>query len=192
MMGVSSQITQLLEDWRGGKHAAFDQLFALVYDELRALASGYMRRERPDHTLQTTALVNEAYVKLVGHKDSLFENRLHFFAVAAKVMRQILIDHARTRNYEKRGGKAVKISLDEAVIMSDERASDLIALDEALKSLAEIDARKGKVVELRFFGGMTIEETADFLGVSFNTVVRDWEMARAWLYRSIHEDEVDL
>ncbi len=186
-MEVSSKITELLVDWRNGRSNAFDQLFALVYDELRSLASGYMRRERPDHTLQTTALVNEAYLKLVGHKDSLMENRLHFFAIAAKVMRQILIDHARSRQFEKRGGKAVKISLDEAVILSDERASDLIALDEALKSLAAFDARKSRVVELRFFGGMTIEETAEFLGVSFNTVVRDWEMARAWLYRNIYE-----
>lgn len=187
-MGVSSQITQLLGQWRDGHADAYDQLFALAYDELRALASSYMRRERADHTLQTTALVNEAYVKLVGHKDRLLENRLHFFAVAAKVMRQILIDHARTRQYEKRGGKTVKISLDEAVILSDERAADLVALDEALKSLATIDARKSQVVELRFFGGMTIEETAEFLGISFNTVVRDWEMARAWLYRNIYEE----
>ncbi len=187
-MEVSSKITELLVDWRNGRSNAFDQLFALVYDELRALASGYMRRERPDHTLQTTALVNEAYVKLVGHKDRLLENRLHFFAVAAKVMRQILIDHARTRHYEKRGGKAVKISLDEVVIISDERAADLIVLDDALKSLAAIDERKSQVVELRFFGGMTIEETAEFLSVSFNTVVRDWEMARAWLYRNIYGD----
>jgi RNA polymerase sigma-70 factor (ECF subfamily) len=186
-MEASSQITRLLKDWRGGRNEAFDQLFALVYDELRVLASGYMRRERPDHTLQTTALVNEAYLKLVGHKDSVLESRLHFFAVAAKVMRQVLIDHARTRQYEKRGGNAVKISLDEAMIMSDERAGDLLALDAALKSLAEIDPRKSNVVELRFFGGMTIEETAEFLGVSFNTVVRDWEMARAWLYRDIYE-----
>jgi len=187
-MGVSSQITELLHDWRGGREDAFDQVFALVYDELRTLASSYMRRERPDHTLQTTALVNEAYVKLVAHKDSVLENRLHFFAVAAKVMRQVLIDHARTRQYQKRGGKEMKkISLDEAVAMSDERAADLLALDDALKSLAAIDARKGQVVELRFFGGMTIDETAQFLGVSSNTVVRDWEMARAWLYQNIYE-----
>jgi RNA polymerase sigma-70 factor (ECF subfamily) len=185
-MGVSSQITELLEGWRGGRADAFDQLFALVYEELRSLASGYMRRERPDHTLQTTALVNEAYLKLIAHKDSFLENRLHFFAVAAKVMRQILIDHARTRHYEKRGGKAVKISLDEAVIVSDERAADLLELDDALKGLAAIDPRKSQVVELRFFGGMTIDEAAQFLGVSSNTVVRDWEMARAWLYQSIH------
>lgn len=186
-MELSSQITQLLEDWRVGKSGAFDRLFALVYDELRTLASGYMRRERPDHTLQTTALVNEAYVKLVGHKDSLFENRLHFFAVAAKVMRHILIDHARTKSNEKHGGKLVKVSLDEAMIFSDERASDLLTLDQALKDLADVDERKSQVVELRYFGGMTIQETADFLGVSFNTVVRDWEMARAWLYRRIHQ-----
>jgi RNA polymerase sigma factor (TIGR02999 family) len=183
----SSQITNLLDDWRHGRLDAFDQLYALVYDELRSLASSYMRRERPDHTLQTTALVNEAYLKLVGHRDSLPQNRLHFFAVAAKVMRQILIDHARTHGAEKRGGGAVKVPLDEAAVMSEERAAELLALDEALDRLAAVDARKSQVVELRFFGGLTIEETAELLGVSFNTAVRDWEMARAWLYRSIQE-----
>jgi RNA polymerase sigma factor (TIGR02999 family) len=186
-MEPPSEITHLLEDWRQGRQEAFDQLFALVYDELRSLASAYMRRERAEQTLQTTALVNEAYLKLLGRRDSLPQNRLHFFAVAAKVMRQILIDRARARHAGKRGGGAVKVSLDEAAVMSDERAAELLALDEALRSLAEIDARKSQVVELRFFGGMTIEETAEFLGVSFNTVVRDWEMARAWLYRAIHE-----
>ena len=186
-MGVSSQITELLEAWRAGRTEAFDQLFALVYDELRSLASGYMQRERPDHTLQTTALVNEAYLKLLGHKDLILENRLHFFAIAARVMRQILIDHARTRQYKKRGGQTLKVSLDEAAIFSDERAADLLALDDALKQLATIDARKSQVVELRFFGGMTIEETAKYLGVSLNTVVRDWELARAWLYQYIYE-----
>src|SRR5262249_36680709 len=165
-MGVSSQITELLQEWRGGQEGAFDQLFLLVHDELRALASSYMRRQRPDHTLQTTALVNEAYLKLVAHKDSLLENRLHFFAVAAKVMRQVRTDHARGRRSQKRGGKAVKISLDEAVVMSEERAKDLLELDDALKRLAVIDPRKGQVVELRFFGGMTIKETAEFLAVS--------------------------
>jgi RNA polymerase sigma-70 factor, ECF subfamily len=184
---MSSQFTQLFEEWRAGRNEAFDQLFALVYDELRALASGYMRRESASHTLQTTALVNEAYMKLARHKDPLPENRRHFFAVAAKVMRQILIDHARTRKSKKRGGAAVKLCIDEAIIMSDERAGDLLALDAALKNLAAIDPRKSNVVELRFFGGMTIEETAEFLGVSSNTVVRDWEMARAWLYRDINE-----
>jgi RNA polymerase sigma-70 factor (ECF subfamily) len=187
-MGKTPQITELIDDWRSGQPEAFDKLFALVYDELRSLASGYMRHERSDHTLQTTALVNEAYLKLVSHKDALLENRLHFFAVAAKVMRQILIDHARARQYDKRGGKTIKISLDEAMILSDERAADFLALDAGLKTLAAIDARKSQVVELRFFGGMTIEETAEFLGISFNTVVRDWEMARAWLYRNIYED----
>jgi RNA polymerase sigma-70 factor (ECF subfamily) len=186
-MEVSSQFTQLFDDWRAGRSEAFDQLFALVYDELRVLASGYMRHERANHTLQTTALVNEAYMKLAGHKDSLLENRRHFFAVAAKVMRQILVDHARSRHSEKRGGTAVKLSIDEAIVMSDERAGDLLALDTALNNLAAIDPRKSNVVELRFFGGMTIEETAEFLGVSSNTVVRDWEMARAWLYRDINE-----
>ena len=186
-MSASSEITSLLDEWRSGKDDAFDRLFALVYDELRSLASSYMRRERPDHTLQTTALVNEAYLKLVGNRDALPQNRLHFFAVAAKVMRQILIDHARARRSEKRGGGAVKVSLDEAAVMSDERADELLALDEALTRLTAVDSRKSQVVELRFFGGLTIEETAEFLGVSFNTAVRDWEMARAWLYRSVHE-----
>lgn len=186
-MGTSNRVTQLLSDWKNGDGTAFDALFSLVYDELRALASSYMRRERPDHTLQTTALVNEAYIKLAGHRDSLFQNRVHFFAIAAKVMRQILIDHARTLNYEKRGGGAFKFSLDETAAWSSQRAGELVALDDALKRLEAIDPRKSKVVELRFFGGLTIDETAEFLGVARNTVIRDWEMARAWLYLQINE-----
>ncbi len=182
-MNASPQITALIVEWRDGKAEAFDQLFVLVYDELRKLASGYLRRERGGHTLQTTALVNEAYLKLQNHQDWQPENRLHFFAVAARVMRHILIDHARSRQQEKHGGGTVLLSLDEALSLSDERSDALLALDDALKELAKRDQRKSQVVELRFFGGLTIEETAAFLGVSFNTVVRDWEMARAWLYR---------
>jgi RNA polymerase sigma-70 factor (ECF subfamily) len=186
-MKSTGQVTQLLSDWRNGDRAAFDSLFSLVYEELRAMASSYMRRERPDHTLQTTAVVNEAYMKLVGHPDPLWENRVYFFAIAAKIMRQILIDHARTRHYAKRGGGAVKISLDETVTLSNQRADELVALDDALLRLEEIDPRKAQVVELRFFGGLTIEETAEFLNVSRNTVIRDWEMARAWLHQQISE-----
>ena len=193
-MNASPQITALIVEWRDGKAEAFDQLFVLVYDELRKLASGYLRREQAGHTLQTTALVNEAYLKLQSHQDWLPENRLHFFAVAARVMRHILIDHARSRQQEKRGGGGAAsvslegLSLDEALALSDERSDALLALDDALKELAKRDQRKGQVVELRFFGGLTIEETASFLGVSFNTVVRDWEMARAWLYRYLQPE----
>ncbi len=191
-MSASPQITALIVEWREGKPEAFDQLFVLVYDELRKLAAGYLRREQAGHTLQTTALVNEAYLKLQSHQDWLPENRLHFFAVAARVMRHILIDHARARQQEKRGGAALVslglLSLDEALALSDERSDALLALDDALKELAQRDQRKSQVVELRFFGGLTIEETASFLGISFNTVVRDWEMARAWLYRYLQPE----
>jgi RNA polymerase sigma factor (TIGR02999 family) len=184
-VGSPSDITLLLDEWRNGRDDAFDELFAAAYGELRSLAASYMRRERPDHTLQTTALVNEAYVKLVGLENARPESRLHFFAVAAKIMRQILVDHARARGNEKRGGKAARVALDDAVAATPAPALDLLALDEALDRLAAFDERKGRVVELRFFGGMTIEETAEILGVSFNTAVRDWELARAWLYREL-------
>jgi RNA polymerase sigma factor (TIGR02999 family) len=186
-MEATHRITQLLSDWRNGDRAKFDDLFELVYNELRALASNHMRRERPDHTLQTTALVNEVYIKLVGQQWTAFENRLYFFAVAAKVMRQILIDHARTRNYAKRGGGAARFSLDESAMLSNERCEELVALDEALRKLESLDQRKSEVIELRFFGGLTIDETAEFLQVSRNTVKREWEMARAWLYQQVNK-----
>ncbi len=185
-MDAKTQVTELLVDWGSGNEAAFDKLFALVYTELRSLASSYMRRERSDHTLQTTALVNEAYIKLVGHRDSVLHNRVHFFAIAAKVMRQILIDHARSKHYEKRGGGALKISLDDTAILSDERAAELVALDDALKELAEFDPRQSQIVELRFFGGLTLAKTAEFLKISSDTVSRDWNVAKAWLYRQIN------
>jgi RNA polymerase sigma-70 factor, ECF subfamily len=184
-MDAKAQVTELLVDWGSGKEPAFDKLFSLVYEELRTLASGYMRRERTDHTLQTTALVNEAYIKLVGQKDPVLHNRVHFFALAAKVMRQILIDHARSKQYEKRGGGVVKISLDDTAVLSDERATQLVALDDALTELAKFDVRQSQIVELRFFGGLTLSETAQFLKISPDTVTRDWNMAKAWLYRQM-------
>jgi RNA polymerase sigma factor (TIGR02999 family) len=185
-MEAQPALTKLLADCENGKEGAFEEIFALVYAELRSLASGYMRRERPDHTLQTTALVNEAYIKLVGHKGAGLHSRVHFFAVAAKVMRQILIDHARTKHYGKRGGGAIKISLDETAVVSDERAAELVALDDALKELAKFDSRQSQIVELRFFGGLTLAETAEVLKISSDTVTRDWNVAKAWLYRQLN------
>jgi RNA polymerase sigma-70 factor (ECF subfamily) len=184
-MLAKNDITQLLARWNSGDQDAFEGLFAAVYDELRRLASSYMRRERSGHTLQTTALVNEAYMRLVGQQQVPWANRLHFFALAAKIMRQILMDHARSRKMQKRGGGAVKLSLDEALVVSDERAAELIALDDALAELAKIDSRQSQIVELRFFGGLTLEETAQFLNISSDTVTRDWKVAKAWLYREI-------
>lgn len=184
-MASQAEVTQLLVDWSNGDQAALEHLIPLVYDELRRLASGYMRRERAGHTLQTTALVHEAYLRLAGQPDLDWKNRAHFFAVAARVMRRILIDHARTQHYAKRGGGAVKLSLDEAATLSDERAAELVALDEALNELAKLDARQSQIVELRFFGGLTLAETAEVLKISIDTVARDWNLARAWLHRQV-------
>jgi RNA polymerase sigma factor (TIGR02999 family) len=161
----------------------------LVYDELRRIAHRYVRRERDGHTLETTALVNEAYLRLVGQQKIEWQNRAHFFAVTAQVMRHILIDHARRRHYAKRGGEAQQVSFDDAALMSPERAAELVALDEALSELARLDARKSRVVELRYFGGLSLEETADVLDVSPMTVRRDWRAAKAWLYRALSGDE---
>lgn len=185
-MKKSSQqeVTQLLLDWSKGDQAALDKLVPLVHDELRRLARHYMRRETPSHTLQTTALVNEAYLRLVDQSVP-WQNRAHFFAIAAQMMRRILIDHARGHARAKRGGGAVKISLEEAAIMPQEQAAELIALDEALTRLASIDPRRGRVVELRFYGGLSNEEIANVLKISANTVMRDWNLARAWLYKEI-------
>jgi RNA polymerase sigma factor (TIGR02999 family) len=185
-MEPANNVTELIVDWRNGKEDAFESLFAVVYDELRRMASSYMRHERTDHTLQTTALVHEAYLKLVKQSDSPLQNRVHFFAVAAKVMRQILIDHARTRQYEKRGGGAKEISLEEAAVISGQRAEELVALDEALIALAAIDERQSQIVEMRYFGGLTIAESAEYLKVSPDTVTRDWNMSKAWLYRRLN------
>jgi RNA polymerase sigma-70 factor, ECF subfamily len=179
------ELTQLLIDWSNGSQDAVEKLFPLVYEELRRLAHRYMRRERPDHTLQTTAVVHEAYLRLIDQKQVQWQNRAHFFAIAAHMMRRILITHAQSHRYAKRGGGALKVSLDETAILSQARAGELIALDEALKSLAVIDVRRSQVVELRFFGGLSNAEIAEVLKISPNTVMRDWNVAKAWLYREM-------
>ena len=176
------EVTQLLAEWSGGDEAALGELLPLVEKELRRLAHHYMRREREGHTLQTTALINEAYLRLAHGKQTHFQSRAHFFAVAANLMRQIMVDHARARQSAKRGGGLVKVSLDEAATVCDERAAELLALDEALGELARDDPRKSRVVELRYFGGLSVEETAEVLKVHPNTVLNDWREARAWLY----------
>ena len=180
------EITQLLAEWSDGNQSALDELYPLVYDELHRLARRYMSRERQGHTLQTTALINEAYVRLVDQKNVHWANRSHFFAISAQIMRRILIDHARRHQYAKRGGGARQVSLDEAatVVMPDQ-SGELLRLDEALKSLAEMDPRRSQVVELRYFGGLNNEEIAGVLRISENTVTRDWNMARAWLYQQL-------
>jgi RNA polymerase sigma factor (TIGR02999 family) len=179
------EITQLLEDWSNGNQAALDKLYPLVYDELRRMARRYMNRERKDHTLQTTALINEAYLRLVEQRHVHWQNRAHFFAISAQIMRRILIDHARRYNYAKRGAGAQKISLDETAVAARDRATELLSLDEALHRLAEIDPRRSRVVELRFFGGLDNDEIAAVLKISPNTVTRDWNLARAWLYQEL-------
>jgi len=186
-VGISqpSEITQLLVDWTGGNKAALDQLMPLVYKELRRLASSYLRRERRDHTLNSVGLVNEAYLRLVDYSNLRWQDRAQFFALAAQLMRRILIDHARSHHYAKRGGGARKVSLDEATVLSLDRPADLIALDDALTSLASFDARKSQVVELRFFGGLSIDETAEVMKISSMTVQREWRWAKAYLHREL-------
>ncbi len=181
----SHEVTQLLIAWSNGDKAALNKLMPLIYDELRQLARHYMSRERPGHTLQTTALVNEAYVRLVNRQGVHWQNRAHFFAIAAQLMRSILVDHARSHAYAKRGGGAHKIALDDAMVVSQERAAEVVALDDALKRLAEIDPQQSRTVELRFFGGLTIEETAEVLGLSPATIKREWSTAKAWLYHEL-------
>src|SRR5881398_1220850 len=173
-------VTELLIEWSNGDKAALDKLMPLIQQELRRLAHHYMSHERPGHTLQTTALVNEAYLRLVNRKDVHWQNPTHFFAIAATLMRSILVDHARSHSYAKRGGGARKIALDEAVIISEERAAEVVALDEALGQLAEIDPRQSRIVEMRFFAGLTIEETAEVLSLSPATIKREWSTAKAW------------
>jgi RNA polymerase sigma factor (TIGR02999 family) len=181
---TNDEVTALLIDWSNGDEAAYQKLVPLVYTELHRLAHRYMSRERPDHTLQTTALVGEAYLRLVDQKVH-WQNRTHFFAIAAELMRRILVDHARAHAYAKRGGGTRNLELNEAMVMARDRSAELVALDEALTRLAAFDARKSRVVELRFFGGLSVDETATVLGVSLNTVKRDWTSARAWLYRAV-------
>ena len=189
-MSASSQdVTQLLVAWRNGDEAARDELMPLVYQELHRLAHQYMSRERPGHTLQTSALVNEAFLRLVDQRDVKWQNRAHFFGIAGQMMRRILVDYARNRRYAKRGGGAAQVSLDEELIVSEERSAEVVALDEALSRLAAFDERKSQVVELKFFGGLSIEETAEVLGVSPGTVMRDWTLARAWLRREMSDNK---
>jgi RNA polymerase sigma-70 factor (ECF subfamily) len=191
---ISQRVTALLSAWRGGKQDAQDRLFQLVYADLHRVASRYMSRERPEHTLQATALVNEAYIRLIGLGEFHWQDRAHFFSVAARVMRRILVDSARARRFQKRGGGAASLSLDEALVVTGQHGPDLVALDEALSALSAMDERKGRVVELRFFGGLSASETAELLGVSPDTVLRDWKMAKVWLLREIkrghHSPEV--
>ena len=179
------EITQLLAEWSEGNQAALDDLYPLVYDELHRLARRYMSRERKGHTLQTTALINEAYVRLVDQRSVHWANRSHFFAISAQIMRRILIDHARRHAYAKRGGGAQQVSLDETATVATGNLSEFLRLDEALKSLAELDPRRSQVVELKYFGGLNNDEIAGVLKISKNTVIRDWNMARAWLYRQL-------
>lgn len=183
------EVTQLLAAYNAGDQQALEQLLPLVYDELRRLADHYLRRERSDHTLQATALVHEAYLRLVD-QDAAWQNRAHFFGVAAQMMRRILVDHARHNLAAKRGSGGIKISLDEAIDLSDERAADLIALDEALKNLADFDPEKARMVELRYFAGLSIEETAKMLGVSVPTIVRQWRTTKAWLYHELQGEKL--
>ena len=185
MPALPSEVTQLLISWSHGDTAALEELVPLVEAELRSLARQYMAREHPGHTLQTSALINEAYIRLIDQQNAPWQNRSHFFGVAAQVMRHILIDHARSYTYAKRGGGARKISLDDVPDMTDRRAGELLALDDALKNLATIDPRKSQIIELRFFGGLTIEETAQAMNISSITVTREWRSAKAWLRREI-------
>ena len=181
-------ITQLLAEWSDGNQAALDKLYPLVYDELHRLARRYMSRERKGHTLQTTALIHEAYVRLVDQRNVHWANRSHFFAISAQIMRRILIDHARRHAYAKRGGGAQQVSLEEVAAVAPDQGREMVRLDEALKSLAEMDPRRSQVVELRYFGGLNNEEIAGVLHISENTVTRDWNMARAWLYQQLSEN----
>jgi RNA polymerase sigma factor (TIGR02999 family) len=182
---LSQNITHLLKEWSDGDQRALDRLTPLVYEELRHQAARYLRRERPGHTLQTTALINEAYLRLIDAKDVRWQSRAHFFAVAANLMRRVLVDHARRRDAEKRGGSQIRLTLDEGLAVARNSEVDLLAIDEALDRLAAIDAQQARVVELRFFSGLSVEETAAALGVSPKTVKRDWSVARAWLRREI-------
>jgi RNA polymerase sigma factor (TIGR02999 family) len=189
MQSSPSNVTQLLVDWSKGDKAALDSLIPLVYEELRRQASRYLRRERVGHTLQTTALIHEAYMRLVDQRNVVWQNRAHFFGIAAQLMRRILVDHARTRKRAKRGGSDIRVSLDEATARSAPQDLDIAALDEALERLAAIDPQQGAIVELRFFSGLNVEETAEVLRISPATVKREWRIAKAWLRREMGGEE---
>lgn len=187
---MSRQVSQLLVAWSNGDEAAADELMPLVYDELRRMARRCMASQPEDHTLQTTALIHEAYLKLVGKEDRQWQNRAHFFGVAGQAMRHILVDYTRSRQATKRGGEGRTVTLDEAVLVSRERAGEVVALDEALNKLTTLSPRQSRVVESRYFGGLSVEETAEVLKISPETVTRDWRMAKAWLLRELQQSRV--
>ena len=189
MAQTPQNVTQLLSAWNNGDKEALDKLVPIVYDELRRQAARYLRRERPGHTLQTTALIHEAYLRLIDQKSVQWQNRAQFFGIAAQMMRRILVDHARTKHRAKRGGSDIRVSLTNATSVTKDPDLDLVELDEALNRLAEIDPQQSKIVELRFFSGLNVEETAAALQISPATVKRDWKVAKAWLYREISRDE---
>ncbi len=191
MSDDSRDLTQLLVDWSSGDEGAFAELMPAVYDELHRLAARYLRRERSDHTLQTTALVHEAYIRMIDQNRVEWQNSLQFFGLAAQMMRRILVDHARKGRYAKRGGPAPKVSLDDAPEVSSERAADVVAVDEALSSLAEVDAGLARIVELRYFGGFKSTEIGELMGISVPTVTRKFKLAKAWLYRYLASGEAD-
>ena len=182
---LPEQITDLLIDWNNGSAESLAKLMPMVEEELRRIAANYMRRETPGHTLQTTALVNEAYLKLIDQREVRWQNRAHFFALASQLMRRILVDHARTQGRVKRGGNAVHVNLEDVAVITPEKSEDLIALDEALTRLAEFDSKKSKLVEMRFFGGLTVDEVAEVMGIAPVTVMLHWRLAKAWLQREM-------
>ena len=188
-MSSDADITGLLVDWNNGDKSAMERLLPIVERELHRLAHAYMRRENPNHTLQTTALINETYLRLVDQRRVQWQNRAHFFGIAAQIMRRILLNYARDQNRQKRGGKAIHVSLSEAMIMPGEKDREIIALNDALTRVETIDERKAKVVELRFFGGLSVDEVAEVLKVSTVTVMRDWAFAKAWLSREMHNGQ---
>jgi len=191
MASDSDNVTRLLLEWSDGNQQALEEMLPLIYDELRRLAHNFLYRERPGHTLQTTALVHEAYLKLIDQRDARWQNRAHFFAIAAQAMRRILIDSARQHIADKRGGGGQKLSLAEGATITPEPDSNLLALDEALNALAEIDAQQSRIIELRYFGGLTIEETAEVMKLSPATIKREWTMARAWLHQSLTNEKIE-
>jgi RNA polymerase sigma-70 factor, ECF subfamily len=189
MTGSNGTITQFLLRWRDGDRAALDEMIPLVYRELHRLAGHYLRRQKPGNTLQTSELINEAYLRLIDHKNMPWQNRAHFYGVAAQAMRRILVDHARSRHAAKRRGLTVAIPLDEAAVVANEQAAELVALDEALIQLAAISPRKSRIVELRYFGGLSVEETAEALGISRATVVREWRSAKRLLLKMLNQKD---
>lgn len=189
MVQSTKNVTELLLGWGNGDKAALDQILPIVYEELRKQAARYLRRERVGHTLQTTALIHEAYIRLVDQKNVRWQNRAHFFGISAQLMRRILVDHARAKGRAKRGGSDIRVSLDDKNLIAKAADLDIIAVDEALERLAQIDEQQSKIVELRFFSGLTVEETAEVLKISPATVKRDWSMAKAWLHREISGNE---